>query len=111
MHLGLHSEIWENTENVTHANLIEHALEIHGIQCVSTPRPNRRGGGAAITLIRESPFILTQIDPTCMSVEDSLEVCWGLLKPKIPTGPIKSIIVCAFYIIPNCRNKSALIEH
>ena len=75
MHLGLHSEIWENTENVTHANLIEHALEIHGIQYVSTPRSNRHGGVAAITLVCEIPFILTQIDPTHMSVEDSLEVC------------------------------------
>ena len=52
MHLGLHCEIWENKENVAHANKIEEALEIHGIQYISTPRPNRRGVGAAITLIR-----------------------------------------------------------
>ena len=111
MHLGLHCEIWENKENVAHANLIEEALEIHGIQYISTPRPNRRGGGAAITLIRDSPFALTKLDPSCMSVDDSLEVCWGLLKPKQPTGPIKCIIVCSFYIPPYSKKKSALIEH
>ena len=111
MHLGLHCKIWEDKENVVHANKIEEALEIHGIQYISTPRPKRRGGGAAITLIRDSPFVLTQLDPTCMSVDDSLEVCWGLLKPKQPTGPIKCIIVCSFYIPPNSRKKSALIEH
>ena len=111
MHLGLHCEIWENKENTAHANLIEEALEIHGIQYISTPRPNRRGGGAAITLIRESPFVLTKLDISVMSGDLSLEVCWGLLKPKMPTGHIKSIIVCAFYLPPCSKKKSALVEH
>ena len=111
MHLGLHCEIWENKENVAHANKVEEALEIHGIQYISTPRPNRRGGGAAITLMRESPFVLTQLDVTVLSGEDTLEVCWGLLKPKTPTGQIKCIIVCSFYIPPHSKKKTALIQH
>ena len=49
MHLGIHSEIWQDKEKAAHANAIEEALEIHGIQYISTPRPNRRGGGTAIT--------------------------------------------------------------
>ena len=49
MHLGLHSQVWENMEKVAHANTIEEALEIHGIKYISTPRPKRRGGGVAIT--------------------------------------------------------------
>ena len=97
--------------NTAHANLIEEALEIHGIQYISTHRPNRRGGGAAITLIRESPFVLTKLDISVMSGDLSLEVCWGLLKPKMPTGHIKSIIVCAFYLPPYSKKKSALVEH
>ena len=109
--LGLHSEIWEDKENVAHANTIEEALELHGIQYVSTPRLNRRGGGAAITLIVDSPFVLTKLDNNTMAGEQSLEVCWGLLKPKSPTGHIKTLIVCAFYLPPNSRKKSALIEH
>jgi hypothetical protein len=111
MQLGLHCEIWENLENPNHANMIEEALEIYGIQYISTPRPNRRGGGAAITLIRDSPFVLSKLDISVMSGATPLEVCWGHLKPKSPTGHIKSIIVCAFHLPPNSRKKSALLEH
>ena len=111
MHLGLHSEIWENKENPLHANRIEEALEILGIQYISTPRTNRRGGGAAITLISESPFLLTKLDARSFSGETSLEVCWGFVQPRVTTGHIKNIIACAFYIPPYSRKKSALIEH
>ena len=111
MHLGLQSEIWEVKDKAAHANKIEEALELYGIQYISTPRSNRRGGGAAITLISDSPFVLTQLDAKTFSGETSLEVCWGLLSPKVPTGHIKSMIVCAFYIPPFSRKKSALIEH
>ena len=111
MHLGLHSEIWEDKEKPAHANAIEEALEIHGIQYISTPRPNRRGGGAAITLISDSPFVLTKLDIPIMAGQQELEICWGLLRPRTPTGHIKCIIVCAFYLPPNSRKKSALVEH
>ena len=79
MHLGLHSEVWEVQEKRAHANHIEAALEIKGIQYISTPRHGRRGGGVAITLIRDSPFVLTKLD---IPVHHNLEVCWGLLKFK-----------------------------
>jgi hypothetical protein len=111
MHLGLHSEIWQDKEKAAHANAIEEALEIHGIQYISTPRPNRRGGGAAITLISDSPFVLTKLDIPIMAGQQELEICWGLLRPRTPSGHIKCIIVCAFYLPPNSRKKSALVEH
>ena len=47
--LGLHSEIWEDKEKKEQQNKIEAALELEGIQYISNPRPNQRGGGAAIT--------------------------------------------------------------
>ena len=109
MHLGLHSEVWEDKEKAAHANTIEVALELHGIQYISTPRPNRCGGGAAITLISDRPFLLTKLDISVMSGDQSLEVCWGFLKPRKPTGHIKSLIICAFYLPPNSRKKSTLI--
>ena len=56
MQLGLHSEVWEDSESSLHANKIEEALELHGIQYISTPRVIRKGGGAAITLIKDSPL-------------------------------------------------------
>ena len=82
MHLALHSEIWEDSDNILHSNKVEEALDIHGIQYISTPRKNKRGGGAAITLISDSPFYLTKLDASVPPGEENLEVCWGLLKPK-----------------------------
>ena len=34
MQLGLHSEVWEDSDNNAHANIVEEALEIHGIQYI-----------------------------------------------------------------------------
>ena len=111
MQLGLHSEVWEDKENTAHANKIEEAMELHGIHYISTPRPNRRGGGTAITLIADSPFTLTKIDNSTMAGDQTLEVCWGLLKPKTPTSHIKVLIICAFYLPPYSKKKSSLTEH
>ena len=105
--LGLHSEIWENKEKKQHRNKIEEALEMEGVQYISNPRPNRRGGGAAITLI-EGEFTLTKLDVICPS---NLEVVWGLVKPKEPTKQFKGIIVCSFYSVPHSTKKTQLIEH
>ena len=66
---------------------------------------------AAITLLADSPFVLTKLNPNIFNGETTLEVCWGLLKPKTPTGHIKSIIVCSFYCPPNSRKKTALVQH
>ena len=111
MQLGLHSEIWEDRESKAHAAQVEEALEIYGIQYISTPRPNRRGGGVAITLISDSPFTLTKLDIDDFENDSPLEVCWGIVKPRQPTGQIKSIIVCSFYCPPRSRKKTDLLNH
>ena len=111
MHLGIHSEIWEDKKKAAHANMIEENLEIHGIEYISTPRLNKRGGGVAITLISESPFVISKIDIPLDPGSKALETCWGLVKPKVPTGHIKCIIVCAFYLPPYSKQKAALVEH
>ena len=36
---------------------------------------------------------------------------WGLLKPKVTTGKISTIIVCCFYSPPKSRKNAALIDH
>ena len=105
--LGLHSEIWEDRENKNHMNKIEEALEMQGIQYISNTRPNRRGGGAAISLI-SGDFTLTRLD---VLVPKNLEVVWGLVKPNKPTNQFKGIVVCSFYSVPNSRRKAQLIEH
>ena len=77
MHVGIHSEIWEDKEKSEHRNKIEEALEIHGILYISNPRPKRRGGGAAITLC--DPKSLFTLSKLPIHVPPDLEVCWGLV--------------------------------
>ena len=105
--LGLHSEIWEDMENKSHRNSIEEALELKGIQYISNPRPNRRGGGAAISLL-PGDFTLTKLD---LATPKNLEVVWGLVRPKKPTKEFKGIIVCSFYSVPHSKRKTQLVQH
>ena len=106
--VGIHSEIWEDNENVDHKNKIEEALEIHGVIYISNPRPKRRGGGAAITLSDQNNlFTLSKLP---IHVPPDLEVCWGLVKPRFP-GSIKDIIICSFYCPPRSKKKTKLVEH
>ena len=105
--LVVHSEIWEDKEKKDHQDKIEEALEIEGIHYISNTRPNRRGGGAAISLICED-FTLTKRD---VLIPKNLELVWGLVRPKQPTTDFKGIIVCAFYSVPHSKRKTQLVEH
>ena len=105
--LGLHSEIWEDKEKKDHLDKIEEALEIQGIQYISNPRPNRRGGGAAISLLA-GEFNLTKLD---VIQPKNLEVVWGLVRPNKSTEHFKGIIICSFYSVPYSKTKKQLIEH
>ena len=79
-----------------------------GIQYISTPRPGaQRGGGAAIA-VRAQQFTISKLN---IQIPKSVEVVWGLLKPKSVTGKISTIIVCCFYSPPRSRKNSALIDH
>ena len=99
--LGLHSEVWEDRENKAHKDKLE------GIQYISNTRPDRRGGGAAISLI-SGEFTLTRLG---VLIPKNLAVVWGHVKPKHPTNLFKGIIVCSFYSVPNSKRKTQLIEH
>ena len=108
MHVGIHSEIWEDKEKPEHKNKVEEALELHGILYISNPRPKRRGGGAAITLC--DPRSLFTLSKLPIHVPPDLEVCWGLVKPRSP-GSIKEIVICSFYCPPYSKKKTKLVEH
>ena len=49
MGVAFHSEVWEKKESKKHKYKIDEMLETENIAYISTPRPNRRGGGSAIT--------------------------------------------------------------
>ena len=102
------SEVWEKKENVQHQSSIEEMLEMKGIAYISTPRPGaRRGGGTAIAACPKK-FSLVKLH---VEIPKSIEVVWGLLRPKNAVGSIDKIILCSFYCPPRSKKRSALIDH
>ena len=106
--LNFLTEVWEKRENKKHQQKLEELFEMSGIKYISTPRPGaKRGGGAAIA-VREQRFTLSKLN---ISLPSSIEVVWGLLRPKNITGKISKIIVCCFYSPPRSRKKNILVDH
>ena len=102
------SEVWEKKENLSHQASIEEMLELKGISYISTPRPGlRRGGGTAIAAC-PGTFSLVKLH---IEIPNSLEVVWGLLRPRKVIGKITKIILCSFYCPPRSKKKSILIDH
>ena len=100
-------EVWEKSENKRHHNLIEEMLELKGIKYISTPRPGaRRGGGTALACSQQN-FHLTKLN---ISIPSPLEACFGLLKPKHPTGKVTKYVVCSFYLPPKSKFNNRLAE-
>ena len=101
------SEVWEKKENKQHQSCIEKLLELKGIAYISTPRPGvRRGGGTAIAACPER-FSLVKLN---IEIPNSVEVVWGLLRPKQIVGRVKQIILCSFHCPPRSRKKNILID-
>ena len=105
--LSFITEVWEVLENKKHQFKLEELFEIRGIKYISTPRPGRRGGGAAIA-VNMKRFNISKLN---ISLPKGVEAVWGLLKPKSFTGKISSIIVCSFYSPPKSRKNTVLIDH
>ena len=102
------SEVWEKKENVLHQSCIQELLELKGISYISTPRPGtRRGGGTAIAACPKK-FSLVKLN---IEIPNSVEVVWGLLRPKKIIGRIRKIILCSFYCPPRSKKKTILIDH
>ena len=95
--VSLLSEVWEKTECKKQNYEIEKMFQMDGLKYISTPRSQKRGGGAAIVVNIEQ-FSLEKID---VVIPYKLEVVWGLMRPKKKTSKIKEILVGAFYSPPN----------
>ena len=102
------TEIWQKEDDKKHQYKIEELLELDGIKYISTPRTGARRGGGAALAVRLENFSITKLN---ISIPKSLEVVWGLIKPKIPNTKISTIIACSFYSPPKSRKNSALIDH
>ena len=78
MGVALHSEVWENKEKKAHRRKIDDLFQMDGITYISTPRPNRRGGGSAITC-DDVNFFIKEIK---VDNPFNLEVTFASLRPK-----------------------------
>ena len=106
MGIALHSEVWERKENKKQKFRIEEMLEIRNISYISTPRPNRRGGGSAITC-DDTLYHLKEIK---VHNPDNLEVTFATVRPRDENSSQFIIILCAVYSPPRSRKKSKLID-
>ena len=100
------TEVWQKKENKKHQFKLEELLELNGIKYISTPRPGAQRGTAIA--VRLEKFNISKLN---IPLPRGVEVVWGLLKPKIVTGNISTIIVCCFYSPPRSRKNSTLIDH
>ena len=106
MGIAFHSEVWEKKESKKHKFKIEEMLEIENIAYVSTARPNRRGGGCAITC-DNTLYHLKELN---IENPDNLEVTFATLRPKNEDSPQFVMILCALYSPPRSRKKSKLVD-
>ena len=101
-------EVWEKNENKKHKRKIEELLEMKQISYISTPRSGaKRGGGAAIASC-STKFSVSKLN---ILIPRPLEVVWALLRPNIPTGDVKKVILCSFYSPPNSKKNGELVDH
>ena len=101
------TEVWEKSEHKKHQKAIESMFELKGIKYVSTPRPGARRGGGTALACSQKKFNLSKLN---IAIPAPLEACFGLLKPKNPTGKVHKYICCSFYAPPRSRNNNKLAE-
>ena len=107
--VALTSETWHKETKKRHKNDIERLLYMEGMKFISTARPGgRRGGGCAI-IADLTHYNLDQLD---IPNPDKVEMCWGILRPKVPDNcTYKEYILGALYCPPNSKKKEKLTTH
>ena len=104
------SETWEKKSNGKLKSDLEEIFQLHGLQYISCPRPNKKRGGGAAILGNTTRFTISKINIT---VPSKLEVVWGILRPKNITQAtvFKEYILAAIYSTPNYKKNSVLQTH
>ena len=104
------SETWERQSNKKLKSDIEELFEMHGLQYILCPRPNKKRGGGAGIIVNTARFYITKLN---IVVPAKLEIVWGLLRPKIvsKTTLYKEYLICGFYSPPNYKKNNELQTH
>ena len=104
------SETWHKDSNRKLKDDIQELLEMHGIEYISCPRPNKKRGGGVAILVNTKRFSITKIN---ILVPSKLEVVWGLLRPKVlsKNAIFKEYIFAGIYSPPNYKKNNALQTH
>ena len=106
--LSLLTEIWEVEGKKKHMSEVTKMLEKEGLKYISTPRASHKRGGGCAIVAHLPQFTLEKID---LIIPKSIEVVYGLVRPKKPGTKIKEIIAVAFYSPPKSKKKTQLIDH
>ena len=105
--VALLSEVWEKATCKKQRAEVESMFQIEGLKYISTPRLNKRGGGAAIVVSLQK-YSLDKIE---INNPDRVEVVWGLMRPRKLPARFKEIIVAAFYSPPKSPKNPLLLDH
>ena len=104
------SETWEKEDDSRLKTVMEELFELHGLQYISCPRPNKKRGGGAGIIVNTRRFSITKLN---ILVPSKLEVVWGLLRSNSSTknAVFNEYIICALYSPPNYKKNNALQAH
>ena len=83
--VSLLSEVWEKTECKKQQHELEKMFQMDGLKYISTPRTQKRGGGAAV-VVNIVQFSLEKIE---VVIPHKLEVVWGPVGPEKKTSKIR----------------------
>ena len=82
---ALLTEVWEQTSCKKQQYEIEKMFQLDGLKYISTPRTQKRGGGAAIVV----NTVNFSVDKIQVPIPYNLEVVWGLIRQKKISASIK----------------------
>ena len=106
--ISLVSEIWEAGGKKKFKREIERMKELDGLGYISTPRSNNKRGGGCAIIADIQKYSLEKIS---VHLPKSLEIVYGLLRPKCKSEGPQEIVAVAFYIPPKSKKANEVFEN
>ena len=98
----------ENKRLEDHIHISTHTVISNHYQ-----RPTKEKGGQPALIVDKDKYHVDNLTNTCISIPWGVEATWALLTPKNVTKDsiVKKIAVCALYVKPGSKKKTALADH